>query len=75
MWLSRPVYEFLPYAYMLLGALLLGAAFYGVASNWSTVLSLTGVIALIAGLVLWLKRRDYRTGQSEYSRKSLDDEV
>lgn len=73
MWLSRPIYELLPYAYMVLGALLLTAAFYGWVSGWSTSLTLIGALALIIGMVLWLKRRDYRTGQTEYSRKSLDD--
>lgn len=73
MWLARPVYELLPYGYILLGAILLVAAFYGVAPEWSTLLTLLGAITLIIGLVLWLKRRDYRTAQSEYSRKSLDD--
>ena len=28
MWLARPVYEFLPYLYMLVGVVLLGAAWF-----------------------------------------------
>ncbi len=71
MWLSRPVYEFLPYAYMLVGALCLVASFF-IASE-STLLMWAGMVALVVGLVLWLKRRDYRTAQSEYNRKSLDE--
>ncbi len=71
MWLARPVYEFLPYAYMLAGAVLLGASFF--VAGWSNALMLLGVVALVIGLVLWLKRRDYRTAQSEYNRRSLDD--
>lgn len=71
MWLARPVYEFMPYAYLLLGALLLGISFF--APNWSTWLMLLGMASLIIGLVLWLKRRDYRTAQSEYNRRSLDE--
>lgn len=71
MWLSRPVYEFLPYAYMLVGALCLIASFF-IASG-SATLMWAGVVALVIGLVLWLKRRDYRTAQSEYNRKSLDE--
>lgn len=71
MWLARPVYEFLPYAYMLAGMLSLGASFFVAA--WSTLLMWLGVVSLVLGLVFWLKRRDYRTAQSEYNRKSLDD--
>jgi uncharacterized membrane protein len=72
MWLSRPVYEFLPYAYMLAGALLLGGASYAGAA-WHTPLLMLGVVLLVFGAVLWLKRRDYRRSQSEYNSKSLDD--
>lgn len=71
MWLARPVYEFLPYAYMLAGALLLGASFF--VASWSSLLMWVGIVSLLLGLVFWLKRRDYRTAQSEYNRKSLDD--
>lgn len=71
MWLARPVYEFLPYAYMLLGVLALGASFF--IADWSTWLVTLGIVCLVFGLVFWLKRRDYRTAQSEYNRKSLDD--
>lgn len=71
MWLARPVYELLPYAYMLVGLVLLGASFF--VPGWSTWLMSLGIIGLIFGLVFWLKRRDYRTAQSEYTRKTLDD--
>jgi uncharacterized membrane protein len=71
MWLARPVYEFLPYAYMLVGALCLIASFF-IASG-SALLMWAGMAVLVLGLVLWLRRRDYRTVQSEYNRKSLDD--
>jgi len=71
MYLSRPVYEMLPYAYMALGAVLLGISFF--VTHGSTWLMWAGMLALVVGLVLWLKRRDYRTEQSEYNRHSLDD--
>jgi len=71
MYLSRPVYEMLPYAYMALGAVLLGISFF--VTRGSTWLMWAGMLALVVGLVLWLKRRDYRTEQSEYNRHSLDD--
>ena len=71
MYLSRPVYEMLPYAYMVLGAVLLGISFF--VTQGSTWLMWAGMVALVVGLVLWLKRRDYRTARSEYNPRSLDD--
>ena len=73
MWLARPIYEFLPYFYMLLGIVLLGAAWFTNAETWPGVFMAVGSLSLLAGLVLWLRRRDYRTRQSEYSNTSLDD--
>jgi hypothetical protein len=72
MWLSRPLYEFLPYAYMLLGVLLLGGASY-VGGGWTSLILLLGMGLLVYGVVLWLKRRDYRRSQNEYNSRSLDD--
>ena len=71
MWLARPVYELLPYAYMLAGTVSLAASFF--ITDRSALLMWLGIASLVFGLVLWLKRRDYRTAQSEYNRKSLDD--
>jgi len=72
MWLSRPVYELLPYLYIVMGVLFLGSASF-VSHQWTNLLLLLGVILLILGAVLWLRRRDYRRGQSEYNSRSLDD--
>ena len=60
MWVSRPIYESLPYLYMLAGAASLGASMYISHWYWPTICFLTGVICLVAGLVVLLKRRDYR---------------
>ena len=73
MWLARPVYEFLPYLYMLVGLALLAAAWFIEISALPSVLLLVGILAIMAGLVLWLRRRDYRTRQSEYNSRSLED--
>jgi Flp pilus assembly protein TadB len=73
MWLARPVYEFLPYLYMLVGVGLLVAAWFIEISTLPSVLLLIGVLSIMAGLVLWLRRRDYRTRQSEYTNRSLED--
>jgi hypothetical protein len=73
MWIARPIYELLPYIYMLLGAVLIGIAWF---LNMETLPGLMlgiGSLSLLAGIVLWLRRKDYRTRQSEYTNKSLDD--
>ena len=73
MWLARPVYELLPYLYMLVGAGMLWAAWLIEAGALPSILMVVGVLSLMGGLVLWLRRRDYRTRQAEYDSHSLDD--
>jgi hypothetical protein len=75
MWISRPVYELLPYLYMLVGAVLLTAAWLVHAQVWPSIFLAVGALSLMAGLVLWLRRKDYRTKQAEYDSRSLDDKV
>lgn len=75
MWISRPVYEVLPYLYMLLGAVLLAAAWLVQLQVWPSVFLAIGALSLMGGLVLWLRRKDYRTKQAEYDSRSLDDKV
>ena len=73
MWLARPIYEFLPYLYMLVGVVLLGAAWVVERSTLPSVFLVVGTLSILAGLVLWLRRRDYRTRQAEYNSRSLDE--
>lgn len=60
MWVSKPIYESLPYFYLLFGALALGASMYVNHWYWPTICFVTGLVCLVAGLVVLLKRRDYR---------------
>ena len=55
------------------GVGLLGAALFIEMSTLPSVFMLVGVLSIMAGLVLWLRRRDYRTRQSEYNSRSLED--
>jgi len=75
MWISRPVYELLPYLYMVLGAVLLAAAWMVEMRFWPSVFLALGALSLMAGLVLWLRRKDYRSKQAEYDSRSLDDKI
>jgi hypothetical protein len=54
------------------GALALAAAFL-VEDAPHGLLMLVGGLGLTGGLVLWMRRRDYRTTQSEYDTRSIDE--
>jgi hypothetical protein len=71
MWFPRPLYEALPYVYLAAGAVALAAAFMvdDAPHGW---LLLLGGGCLTLGLVLWMRRRDYRASQDEYDTHSLD---
>jgi predicted anti-sigma-YlaC factor YlaD len=71
-WIPRPVYEALPYLYVAAGvAMLLAAYFLRPGPRGGLVVA--GLAALVAGLVLWMHRRDYRATQSEYDGRPLDE--
>ena len=74
MWLSRPLYELLPYLYMVAGIVLLATAWLVELRIWPSVFLAVGALSLMGGLVLWLRRKDYRTKQAEYNSHSLDSE-
>jgi hypothetical protein len=73
MWIARPIYELLPYLYMLVGIVLLGVAWVLDMGTLPGVLMIVGSLSLLGGLVLWLRRKDYRTRQAEYTNRSLDE--
>ncbi|MBL8265069.1 hypothetical protein [Steroidobacter sp.] len=75
MWISRPLYELLPYLYMLVGTVLLAAAWLVKHETWPSVFLTVGALSLMGGLVLWLRRKDYRSKQAEYDSRSLDDKI
>ena len=60
MWLARPIYEALPYYYIVAGLLSLLGATYLDFGYWPVLCVSVGFSCLVAGLVVWLKRRDYR---------------
>ena len=64
MWISKPVYEAVPYVYLAVGLALLGMSMYLDFWYWPTLCLLLGIGCLICGLVIWLRRRDYRDRQS-----------
>jgi hypothetical protein len=72
--LSKPVYESLPYAYMGLGAGALVFSYYWREPLWSDVIVGVGLLAFVCGLVLVLKRRDYRIQKRRYGAALEEDE-
>ena len=72
--LSRPLYEALPYVYMAIGIAAVAASFLWRAPGWSDLLAAFGMIALVIGLVLVLKRRDYRIQKRRYGAAFVDDD-
>ena len=63
---SRPLYESLPYAYIAIGVAAVLASFAWRLADWSGLLALFGLLAIVAGLVLVLRRRDYRIQKRHY---------
>jgi hypothetical protein len=63
---ARPLYESLPYAYIAVGAASVGASFFWRSAEWSWILALFGLVAVVGGLVLALRRRDYRSQKRAY---------
>ena len=60
MWVAKPIYESLPYFYLISGGIFLGASMYVNHSHWPTICFAAGLICLVAGIVVFLKRRDHR---------------
>jgi Flp pilus assembly protein TadB len=73
--LSRPVYEGLPWAYILGGIALLVASYVYRETKWSAVVAVFGIVAVVGGIVVLLRRRDFRELRSQYENpdSSLDD--
>lgn len=72
MWLPKPFYEALPWILLFAGGVL-GAIAYFAGGGWlQSVTLLGGAAASVAGLVLLLKRRDYRMSRSRIKYDHLD---
>lgn len=70
MWVSKPIYESLPYFYLAVGVIILSASMYVNHWYWPTICFVTGLFCLVGGLVVLLKRRDYRvTGRRPGNRQ------
>lgn len=70
MWLSKPIYEAVPYFYLFAGVATLAASMYLNYWYWPTICFAVGVMSLLGGIVVLLKRRDYRQRRVDRERES-----
>jgi hypothetical protein len=73
--LSRPVYEGLPWAYLLGGVAALIVSYFQESTALSLVLGLPGLLAVLAGAVVLLRRRGYRRLRAQYDAPDALDEA
>jgi hypothetical protein len=73
--LSRPVYEGLPWVYLLGGIAALLGSYFQTAEAWSLLLGLPGLLAVLAGVVVILRRRGYRRLRAQYDAPHALDEA
>jgi hypothetical protein len=64
--LSRPIYEGLPWLYVICGLAALTASYLHPSRILSLGIGLVGLAALLGGVVVLLRRRDYRELRSQY---------
>ena len=70
--LARPIYESLPYCYMAMAALAIFLFYLDPIGPRAIAAFAIGVIAATAGLMLILRRQDYRALSREYSGETID---
>jgi hypothetical protein len=69
-WIAKPIYEALPYFYLVGGALSLFASMYVTHWYWPTIAFSLGLFCLVAGIVVLLKRRDSRIDHRRRTKRS-----
>jgi len=70
--LAKPVYESMPYAYAGAGVALMLLSYFDGRGFWSTIAGVAGLLAVVGGAVIFLKRRDYRQNRTHYDYQSLE---
>ena len=73
MWLPKPLYELLPYLYVLIGVVLLGAA-AALAGRvvGSTIVFFAGLAIIVLGVAVWMKRRSTRLDKASRETRQLE---
>jgi hypothetical protein len=71
--LSRPLYESLPWVYVALGLAGLAGSYLSLSRALSLAIGLLGLLSVLAGIVVLLRRRDYRQLRSQYGNSDVTD--
>lgn len=71
--LSKPVYELLPYAYMASGLAAVAASYFLGRGIWAEIVLVLGLLCVVGGAVVLLKRRDARARRTEYKGGTIDE--
>jgi membrane associated rhomboid family serine protease len=64
---SRPVYEGLPWFYIACGIAALVASYFLPSGALSLIAGVAGIAGVLGGIVILLRRRDYRELRSQYA--------
>ena len=64
--LSRPVYESLPWLYLACGVAACVGSYFLPSGVLSLIVGFAGIAAVLGGVVILLRRRDYRELRSQY---------
>lgn len=70
--IARPVYEGLPLTYLAIGVFAMLVSYVDAPGVRATLAFVIGLIASVAALTLYLRRRDDRERRREYSGDSID---
>lgn len=73
--LSRPVYEGLPWFYIVCGLAALVGSYFLPSGALSLIVGLAGLGAVLGGVVILLRRKDYRQLRSEYGAPNALDQI
>ena len=65
--LSRPVYESLPWLYLACGVAASVGSYFLPSGILSVIVGFAGLAAVLGGVVILLRRRDYRELRSQYA--------
>ncbi len=72
MWLPRSLYESKPYVSIVAGLACFAVAWLAEDSPRSALFALGGGLVTF-GVLLWMRRRDYRSTQSTYDPRAIDE--
>jgi hypothetical protein len=70
--LARPVYESMPLIYASIGGLAVLLSYLDPEGPQTVVALVIGLVAEIAALTVFLRRRDYRALRREYTGENID---